>query len=103
MKQGKLKEPVIVEYDHNNKWGVLSEGHHRVLAAEQAGISHLPTRVTRGFPNANARYKREGKGGPMSIKQDAMIGMWGEHVPANPAPSSFEDFPHVAKEKDEAK
>ena len=40
-------DPVMVEFDPKNKRAVLGEGNHRVQAARELGISHVPTRVVR--------------------------------------------------------
>lgn len=40
-------DPVMVEYDPKRKITMVGEGNHRVEAARELGISHVPTRVVR--------------------------------------------------------
>ena len=101
--KGELENPLQIHYDHDSKWGVLREGHHRLLAAEQAGVTHLPVTVHRASPGSHAGYKSEGKGAPMSIKDDAKIGTFKEHIPAQTSPSSFENTESYDKENEKAK
>jgi hypothetical protein len=101
--KGELENPLQIHYDHDSKWGVLREGHHRLLAAEQAGVTHLPVTVHRASPGSNSGYKEEGKGAPMSIKDDAKVGTFKEHIPAQTSPSSFENTDSYDKEGDKAK
>jgi len=103
IKEGELENPLQIHYDHDSKWGVLGEGHHRLLAAEQAGVTHLPVTVHRTTPGANSGYKSRGKGAPMSIKDDAKVGTFKEHIPAQASPSSFENTESYDKEGEKAK
>ena len=63
LRSGKgFTSPVMVEYDHQNNWAYLGEGNHRVQAALEEGVPHVPTRVVRsGF--GPAQRKAEGIGG----------------------------------------
>jgi hypothetical protein len=101
--EGELENPLQIHYDHDSKWGVLGEGHHRLLAAEQAGVTHLPVTVHRTSPGANSGYKSRGKGAPMNIKDDAKVGTFKEHIPAQAPPSSFENTESYDKEGEKAK
>lgn len=40
-------DPVMVEFDPATKRAVVGEGNHRVEAAKELGISHVPARVVR--------------------------------------------------------
>lgn len=102
IKGGKLSNPLILDYDHDNKWGVLSEGHHRLAAAERAGVTHLPVRVNRSYKGGLVYNKKRGEGSAMTIRPERMIGLWKEHVPAEATPSSFLDIPSIARKNDEA-
>jgi len=103
IKEGELEEPLQIHYDHDSKWGVLGEGHHRLLAAEQAGVTHLPVTVHRTHPGANSGYKERRKGAPMNIKDDAKVGTFKEHIPAQAAPSSFENTESYDDQNEKAK
>jgi|688.fasta_scaffold1021765_2 hypothetical protein len=104
IKAGKLRNPVQIEYDHDSQWGSISEGHHRILAAERAGVTHLPATVIRGYQGGyTGKLKMKGKGAAMSIKPDAMLGTWKEHVPAEARPSDFENLPSIVRKDDETK
>jgi hypothetical protein len=95
---GNLSNPLILDYDHDNKWGMLSEGHHRLAAAERAGVTHLPVRVNRTYKGGLVYNKQRGEGASMTIKPESMIGLWKEHVPAEARPSSFIDLPSVVRD-----
>lgn len=40
-----VKEPLILEYYKHNKKALLIEGNHRIIAAKEHGMTHLPVRV----------------------------------------------------------
>jgi len=42
-----FENPVMVEFDPKRKVATLGEGNHRVEAARELGISHVPARVVR--------------------------------------------------------
>jgi hypothetical protein len=42
-----FRDPVIVEFDGKTQRAYVGEGNHRVRAAQEAGLSHVPTRVIR--------------------------------------------------------
>ena len=41
-------DPVMVVFDGSRQRAYVGEGNHRVQAAQEAGLSHVPTRVVRG-------------------------------------------------------
>jgi hypothetical protein len=47
LKQHGFKEPGIIRYHQPTRTVRLIEGNHRLAAARQAGMSHMPVRVTR--------------------------------------------------------
>jgi len=61
-------DPVMVEFDHRNKRIVLGEGNHRVEAARELGISHVPTRVARSrISDDDMEYMHRKGGSPVDI------------------------------------
>ena len=42
-----FENPLMVEFDPRSKMAVVGEGNHRLRAAAQEGISHVPVRVVR--------------------------------------------------------
>jgi hypothetical protein len=58
-----LEHPVMLEYDHKNKWASLGEGNHRLRAHELEGVPDVPVRVVRGRQDY---VKEMGMGGPAS-------------------------------------
>lgn len=45
MRDGKLNEPIVMEYDPDTGAIMLRDGHHRVLAAREIGWDRIPMRV----------------------------------------------------------
>lgn len=44
-----VKEPIEVQYDHQEEPGLrfaILNGHHRYIAARNAGLTHVPVRIT---------------------------------------------------------
>jgi len=61
-------DPVMVEIDPDSKRAVLGEGNHRVEAARELGISHVPTRVVRSrITDARVDNLRDKGGNPQTI------------------------------------
>ena len=61
-------DPVMIEFDHKNKRMVLGEGNHRVEAARELGISHVPTRVVRSrISDDDMEYMHRKGGSPVDI------------------------------------
>ena len=42
---GVIKEPVYLSHSTAHNWAYLGEGHHRLIAAERAGLTHVPVTV----------------------------------------------------------
>lgn len=61
IKERGIQEPLIVGYFQKSKKAILEEGNHRLEAAIQAGMTHVPTRVFRanseGRPNVGQVVK----------------------------------------------
>lgn len=47
IKESGIKEPLIVQYSQHHRSAQLAEGHHRLEAAKNLGITHVPVRVER--------------------------------------------------------
>ena len=84
-----LREPVSLNYDHNLRWGVLTEGNHRLAAAVKAGITHIPVTVhTRGSEASN---KRKGVGAPLHMDTRLHEEKYNYH-PSIVHPGNFQEF-----------
>ena len=97
IKSGKgINNPIMVAYDHANKWGVVGEGHHRLEAAMAEGVSHVPVTVYRQ-PGLGER-KENFLGGHLAMmtnftdkgSHDERMGK--EYVPTNIHPGHFKQF-----------
>ena len=91
-----IKNPIMLAYDHDAKWGYIGEGHHRLEAAIQAGATHVPVTIYRQRGGMSERRK-EGKGSHLSMitdfGDDKSAG-WsdGKYVPSNIHPYHFKQF-----------
>lgn len=70
-----IHEPLQLEHDPDNHWGSLGEGNHRLAAAAEEGVPHVPVRVhsrIRSLPSrAKARAAQGGTGGaPLTLATD---------------------------------
>lgn len=84
-----IREPLIISYDHNLKWGYLGEGNHRLAAAIQAGVTHLPVTVhTRAY---GERKKRERRGARLHM-DNRLHEEQTDYWPANVHPGNFLEF-----------
>jgi len=91
-----INNPIMVAYDHENKWGVIGEGHHRLEAAMAEGVSHVPVTVFRQ-PRLGER-KENFLGGHLAMttnftdkgSHDERMGK--EYVPTNIHPGHFKQF-----------
>ena len=97
IKSGKgINNPIMVAYDHANKWGVVGEGHHRLEAAMAEGVSHVPVTVYRQ-PGLGER-KESSLGGHLAMitnftdKGSHEERMGKEYVPTNVHPAHFKQF-----------
>jgi hypothetical protein len=65
---GVIKEPLILEHNTESQWGYLGEGHHRLAAAERAGLTHVPVTVySSGYPENVKSHKKKGLGAPLTL------------------------------------
>jgi hypothetical protein len=63
---GVIKEPLILEHNTKTQWGYLGEGHHRLAAAEKAGLTHVPVTIYSGSSDMASR-KSSGIGAPLTL------------------------------------
>lgn len=83
-----MREPIWVDYDHEHKWGYVSEGNHRIEAAIQAGVSHVPVRMIRS--KGVERRKQNGIGGPLHL-DNRVVEKTG-YLPSMIHPGNFQEF-----------
>jgi hypothetical protein len=84
-----LREPVSLEYDHENNWGVVTEGNHRLAAAVQAGLTHIP--VTIHARADHSTNKKNGVGAPLHMDTRIRHEGHGYH-PSILHPGNFQEF-----------
>jgi hypothetical protein len=82
-----MREPLSLDYSHEHKWGHLSEGHHRLEAAIQAGVTHVPVQVYQA-----KHLDRTHAGAPLHM--DNRMQEPGSHgyFPSNLHPGNFQEF-----------
>jgi hypothetical protein len=65
---GVIKEPLILEHNTETQWGYLGEGHHRLAAAEKAGLTHVPVYVySTKYAEDVKQHKDKGLGAPLTL------------------------------------
>jgi len=91
-----INNPIMVAYDHANKWGVVGEGHHRLEAAMAEAVSHVPVTVFRQPGLGERKEKAIGNHLAMTTNftdkgsYDERMGK--EYVPTNIHPAHFKQF-----------
>lgn len=72
---GVIKEPLMLEHSTKHQWGYLGEGHHRLIAAERAGLTHVPVFVYSGASGYGpGERKKKGIGAPLTFDRSNMGG-----------------------------
>ena len=65
---GIIREPFDLSHSRATNWAYISEGNHRLAAAEKAGLTHVPVRVLTRAEDSNVdRIRENGRGGPLSL------------------------------------
>ena len=91
-----INNPIMVAYDHENKWGVIGEGHHRLEAAMAEAVSHVPVTVYRQPGLGERKEKFLGSHLAMTTNftskgsYEERTGK--EYVPTNIHPAHFKQF-----------
>ena len=80
LKQRGFQEPGIIQYSQKSRTALLGEGNHRLAAAIEAGMTHMPVRVI--------RYNMEGPGVPVRGYAPDRSG----YVPGDLKPSQIMDW-----------
>lgn len=72
---GVIREPLMLEHSTQHQWGYLGEGHHRLIAAERAGLTHVPVFVYSGRSGwGPGERKKKGIGAPLTFDRSNMGG-----------------------------
>lgn len=85
-----MKSPLYLLYNHEQKWAYLGEGHHRLEAAVQAGISHVPVHILRASSGEISEQKSRGLGAPLHL--DNRVVEIGGYMPSYMHPGNFQEF-----------
>lgn len=91
---GIIHTPVYISHSTEHNWGFLAEGHHRVEAAERAGLTHIPLTVfTRESDSSVAKNKEQHRGAPLHMDTDwhKASGMI-NYQPPNAHPDHFREL-----------
>jgi hypothetical protein len=80
IRQRGIQEPGIIEYHTKSRTARLGEGNHRLHAAINAGLTHMPVRAI--------RYNMEGRGVPVRGYEPDRTG----YVPGELKPSEIMDW-----------
>lgn len=72
IRQHGIREPLIMIYGQQSGKLQLGEGNHRLAAAQQLGLSHVPVRVIRqtGGPYRNSDVSRQPQPAPVRAEAD---------------------------------
>lgn len=96
---GQIRHPITIDYNHQDKWGHIIEGHHRLEAALKAGVTHVPVSVVRNKSGMQDKI-RERRGGHLAMLTDfgpdtsseGVGGTTGRYVPSNIHPYHFKQL-----------
>jgi hypothetical protein len=86
-----IREPLYLLYNHAQHWGWIGEGHHRLIAAQQAGLTHVPVRVMRGYDTETTVRKQKGRGAPMHL-DNRLVEKSSGYIPGMLHPGNFMEF-----------
>ena len=90
---GVIKTPLAIYHSDAHNWGYLAEGHHRLIAAERAGLTHVPVyvgSVEHGV--GEAKRKREGLGAPLHLTTDFSTHPGTTYIPPKIHPDHFAEL-----------
>lgn len=88
-----ITNPIQVFHDHETSTGTIGEGNHRLAAAVQEGITHVPVRVHGRYGAKRAQFMRgEGQAGDL-VRETTWKGGLGENYdPPDMHPHHFPAF-----------
>lgn len=92
---GVIKEPLMLEHSTKHQWGYLGEGHHRLIAAERAGLTHVPVFVYSGASGYGpGKRKQAGIGAPLTLMTNfaKLHNLVGEYQPEEIHPGHFKEL-----------
>lgn len=92
---GTIKEPLMLEHSTKHQWGYLGEGHHRLIAAERAGLTHVPVFVYSGASGYGpGERKKMGIGAPLTLTTNfaKLHGLHGDYQPEEINPGHFKEL-----------
>ena len=91
---GVIKEPLMIEHSTKHQWGYLGEGHHRLLAAEQAGHTHVPVFVYSGRSGwGPGERRKKGIGAPLTLDRSKLDRFPGDdYQPEELHPGHFKEL-----------
>ena len=88
----------MLQHDPDDHWGSLGEGNHRLAAAREEGLSHVPVRVNSRCRNLRETAQRRasqsqgGTGGaPLHMETDFGHGGW-PYTPPEVHPHHFSEL-----------
>lgn len=73
-----MRDPIVLGYDPKRRQAMVTDGHHRLAVAAEAGLTHVPVRVQRhSFDQTGGSTVpgHEGEGHPPSEMSPSQIGL----------------------------
>jgi hypothetical protein len=98
IKANGLKEPLILEYDPATHTALLTEGNHRIVAAEALGMTEVPVRVTVAQHRTRPEFAGAEKLQPQFQPVRGIEPNADGYIPADLRPSDILDAPAVTQE-----
>ena len=91
---GVIKEPLMLEHSTKHQWGYLGEGHHRLAAAERAGLTHVPVFVYSGASGwGPGERKKKVVGAPLTFDRRGINRFEGDtYQPEELHPGHFKEL-----------
>jgi hypothetical protein len=71
-------DPIMVEFDPKSRLAMVGEGNHRLRAAVQEGVSHVPVRATRSRIESRDNWDQGGRPSPLDPGPSPWKGGMGE-------------------------
>lgn len=94
LKQGGVTaftDPLYILYNHKQRWGWIGEGHHRLIAAQRAGLTHVPVRIMQGYKEETRERQLEGRGAPLHL-DNRLVEKSSGYIPGMLHPGNFMEF-----------
>jgi len=90
---GVIKTPLSIYHSDAHNWGYLAEGHHRLIAAERAGLTHVPVYVGSVEHGVGEESRKEkGIGAPLHLTTNFSSIPGQKYIPPKVHPNHFAEL-----------